>query len=36
MGRLTDKNILITGTAGSGWPQPRNLTEKARASPFAA
>jgi len=38
MGKLTDKNILITGgkTAGLGWPQRRNSTERVRVSPSAA
>jgi len=37
MGRLADKNILITAaTAGSGWPQRRKFDERARASPSAA
>ena len=37
MGRLTDKNILITGgNSGIGLPPRRNSTERARASPSAA
>jgi len=37
MGRLADKNILITGgNSGIGWPQRRNSTERAHASPSAA
>ena len=37
MGRLTDKNILITGeTAESDLPWRKNSIEREHASPFAA
>jgi hypothetical protein len=37
MGRLADKNILITGgNSRIGRPRRGNLTERARASPSAA